>query len=95
MYMATQTSLSLNQSNLVLHWQTDEDYIEVWSGNKWNQTYRLYRKSEWKINSICKYSQLSRKWPPLVHDKVIAYGRWSSMGKIKKKTQTKLINVIT
>ena len=87
MYMATQQSLSLNQSNLVLHWQTDEDYIEVWSGNKWNQTYGLYRKSGWKINSICKYvhSQLSRKWPPLVHDKVVAYGRWSSMGKIKKK----------
>ena len=39
------------------------------------------------------YSQLSRKRPPLVHDKVVAYGRWSSMGKIKKKTQTELINV--
>ena len=40
------------------------------------------------------YSQLSRKRPRLVHDKVVAYGRWSSMGKIKKKTQTELINVI-
>ena len=40
------------------------------------------------------YSQLSRKWLPLVHDKVVAYGRLSSMGKIKKKTQTELINVI-
>ena len=41
------------------------------------------------------YSQLSRKRPPLVHDKVVAYGRWLSMGKNKNKTQTKLINVIT
>ena len=40
------------------------------------------------------YSQLSCKRPPLVHDKVVTYGRWLSMGKIKKKTQTKLINVI-
>ena len=45
---------------------------------------------------ICvEYSHLSRKRPPLVHDKVMAHGRWSSMGKIKKKTQTELINVIT
>ena len=47
------------------------------------------------LNDMLKYSQLSRKWPPLVHDKVVTYGRWSSMGKIKKKTQTELINVIT
>ena len=32
-----------------------------------------------------KYTQLSRKRPVLVHDKVVAYGRWSSTGKIKKK----------
>ena len=31
------------------------------------------------------YSQRSRKRPLLVHDKVVAYGRWSSMGKITKK----------
>ena len=43
-----------------------------------------------------KYSQLSRKRPPLVHDKVVAYGRWSSTGKIKKiHAQTKLINIQT
>ena len=29
-------------------------------------------------------SQLSRKRPPLVHDKVVAYGRWSLTGKINK-----------
>ena len=31
-----------------------------------------------------EYSQLSRKRPPLGHDKVVAYGRWSLMGKINK-----------
>ena len=45
--------------------------------------------------SFFNYSQLSRKQPPLVNDKVVAYRRWSSMGKIKKKTQTELINIIT
>ena len=30
------------------------------------------------------YSQLSRKRPPLVHEKVVAYGRWSLTGKINK-----------
>ena len=30
------------------------------------------------------YSQLSCKRPPLVHDKVVAYGRWSLTGKINK-----------
>ena len=29
------------------------------------------------IDDFLKYSQLSRKRPPLVHDKVVAYGRWS------------------
>ena len=28
----------------------------------------------WKKSSA--YNQLSRKWPPLVHDKVVAYRRW-------------------
>ena len=31
-----------------------------------------------------EYSQLSRKRPPLVHDKVVAYGRWSLTRKINK-----------
>ena len=31
-----------------------------------------------------EYSQLSRKRPHLGHDKVVAYGRWSLMGKINK-----------
>ena len=30
------------------------------------------------------YSQLSRKRPPSLHDKVVAYGSWSSSGKLKK-----------
>ena len=33
---------------------------------------------------VCVYSQLSRKRPPLVHDKVVAYGRWSLTRKINK-----------
>ena len=28
-------------------------------------------------NTKGDYSQLCRKWPPLVHDKGVAYGRWS------------------
>ena len=31
-----------------------------------------------------RYSQLSSKWLPVVHDKVVAYRRLSSMGKKKK-----------
>ena len=34
------------------------------------------------IFNIYYYSQLSRKLPPLVQDKVIAYGRWWLTGKI-------------
>ena len=30
------------------------------------------------------YSQLSRKRPPLGHDKVVAYRRWSLTGKINE-----------
>ena len=33
------------------------------------------------------YSQLSRKRPPLGHDKVVVYGRWSFTGKINKISQ--------
>ena len=40
----------------------------------------------------CHYSQLSRKRPPLVHDKVVAYGRWSLMRRINKIRKTELIN---
>ena len=34
--------------------------------------------------NVAQYSQLSRKRPPLVQDKVVAYGRWSLTGKINK-----------
>ena len=30
------------------------------------------------------YSQLSRKRPPLVHEKVVTYERWSRTGKINE-----------
>ena len=36
------------------------------------------------IIGTIKYSQLSRKQPPLVHKKVVAYERWSLTGKIKE-----------
>ena len=34
------------------------------------------------------YSQFSCKWPALVHDKVVAYGRWLSAGKKQQKELT-------
>ena len=35
-------------------------------------------------NKVLNYSQLTRKRPPLMHDKVVAYGRWSSTIKVMK-----------
>ena len=36
-----------------------------------------------EVGSIIKYSQLSHKRSRLVHEKVVAYERWSLTGKIK------------
>ena len=37
---------------------------------------------------VWEYSQLSRKRPPSVHDKVVDYERWSLTGKINKIQST-------
>ena len=37
---------------------------------------------------ITNYSQLSRKRPPLVHEKVVAYERWSLTGTINEMSPT-------
>ena len=45
---------------------------------------RLWEVSISGVSTVLKYSQLSRKQPPLVHEKVVAYKRRSLMGTINE-----------
>ena len=46
------------------YWQTDKDYIKVWSHHKWNYTWTLYRRQSWITFNICKYLiQMWYSWP--------------------------------
>ena len=68
--------------------QTENGYGKItYSGLTWDQSLENrapYRKflSENVMAGAHTYSQLSRKRPPLGHDKVVAYRRWSLTGKI-------------
>ena len=54
-----------------------------------DKKHHVYYKRQNSESRLCflranKYSQLSRKRPPLVHDDVVACARWSLMGRINK-----------